>query len=298
MMKIDVLCVGVSAYDLVFSLSGHPQPDEKTSADALVSCGGGPAANAAVTVARLGLKSAFAGYVGSDFFGEQILEEFRSEDVVTDLILRGEEPTPLSVIIVKPNGDRAIVHYRGKNHYLSANSVDLSTIEPSVILFDGHEPDASVRLADYASSKGVKTVLDAGSVHRGTRELIDKVDYLVGSRKFALEFTGESSEEAAVQKLFEHNSSVVITRGDQGLVWKNESGEGHLPAFNVEVVDTTGAGDAFHGAFAACVALEDDWEYTLRYSSAVAARCCTKLGARIGMPTKEEVEELIGKSRV
>jgi sulfofructose kinase len=293
MMKIDVLCVGISAYDLVFSLAGHPEPDEKTSADALVSCGGGPAANAAVTVARLGLKSAFAGYVGNDVFGEQILQEFASEGVVTDLILRGEEPTPLSVILVKPNGDRTIVHYRGKSHYLSADSVDLSAIEPSVILFDGHEPDASVRLADYASSKGIKTVLDAGSVHRGTLELMEKVDYLVGSRKFALGFTGESSEEAAVQKLFEHNSSVVITRGGQGLVWKNESGEGHLPAFNVEVVDTTGAGDAFHGAFAACIALDKDWDYTLEYSSAVAALCCTKLGARIGVPTREEVEELM-----
>ena len=296
MMKIDVLCVGFSAYDLVFPVSRHPVSDEKASADGLVTCGGGPAANAAVTVARLGLKCAYAGYLGLDTFGEKHFQELKSEGVVTDLIVRGTEPTTLAAILVKPNGDRTVVAYPTDCEHLSSDSIDFSKVEPTVILSDGHEPDLAIPLVNHALSEGVKTVLDAGSVHRGTEGLMDKVDHLVCSRRFAVELTGESDPERALPKLYEHNSSVVITLGEQGLIWKTESGQGRLPAFTIDVVDTTGAGDAFHGAFAACVALNKDWEYALKYSSAVAALCCTKLGARIGIPKEDEVEEFLSGS--
>jgi sulfofructose kinase len=294
-MKIDVLCVGLSAFDLVYSVSRHPEPDEKMSAYGLVACGGGPAANAAVTVARLGLKCAYAGYLGPDTFGEKHFQEFKSEGVITDFIVRGREPTPLACILVKPNGHRTVVAYPVTHQTVPAGSVDFSKVQPTVILLDGHELELARPLVARARSEGIRTVLDAGSVHPGTEYLIDKVDYLVCSEEFALDFTGESEARSALSKLYESNSTVVITLGDRGLIWKNESGEGHLPAFNADVVDTTGAGDAFHGAFAACVAWGRDWEYTLRYSSAVAALCCTKLGARIGIPTKEQVEDFLAE---
>ena len=292
---IDVLCVGVSSYDLTFLLSHHPQPDEKIFSKSLTECGGGPAANAAVTVSKLGFKSAFAGYLGNDFYGKKHFQELKSAEVLTDLIVIGDEPTPISVSLVKPNGQRSLINYRRKTDYLKEKSVDFSNIEPSVILFDGHEPEISLPLAKTARSRGIKTILDAGSVHRGTKALVDQVDYLICSKKFARDFTGEEKEESALEKLFKYSSNVVITLGEQGLLWKNLLGEGKRTAFKVDACDTTGAGDAFHGAFAVCVACKKDWEKTLEYSSAVAAICCKKAGARTGIPNREEVEKFIIK---
>ena len=88
MKKVDVLCIGIAAYDLTLSLDHHPLPDDKAMADSLICCGGGPAANAAVTVARLGYTSAYAGYIGNDVYGDTLIKEFTSEGVVTDYIVR------------------------------------------------------------------------------------------------------------------------------------------------------------------------------------------------------------------
>ena len=298
MKKVDVLCVGIAAYDLTLSLSHHPLPDDKTMAESLICCGGGPAANAAVTAARLGYTSAYSGYIGNDLYGDNIIKEFDSEGVVTDYVVRGDSPTSLSIVLVKPDGSRSIVHYRGLKDRLPSDSVDFSTIEPAAILFDGHEPDISMPLVKEARTRGIKTILDAGSVHRGTEELINLVDYLVCSEKFAFDFTSETDHDLAIEKLYEHSSSVVITLGEKGLIWKSKSGGGALPSFTVEVVDTTGAGDVFHGAFAACIAANREWDYSLNFSSAAAALCCTKMSARGGIPNKEEVIELLYKMNI
>src|SRR5690554_3623618 len=159
---IQVLCVGHASYDLVFSVPHHPEADEKIFADSLISCGGGPASNAALTVARLGYKAAFAGYLGNDTYGQIHFEELRRENVSTDLIARGTMPTPLSAILIKPDGKRALVNYKGATAPLPANSIDFSEVSPEVILFDGHEPLLSEPLCAWAKSKAIPTVLDAG----------------------------------------------------------------------------------------------------------------------------------------
>ena len=119
---IDVLCVGHAAYDLTFAVPHHPAPDEKAFATSLTSCGGGPAANAAVTVAKLGGCSAFAGYLGQDIYGDLHLAELQEAGVDTTLVVRGTSPTPLSVIWAKPDGQRSLVNYRGETRPLSKTS--------------------------------------------------------------------------------------------------------------------------------------------------------------------------------
>jgi sulfofructose kinase len=211
--NVDVLCVGHACYDLVFSVDYHPDADEKTFAQKFISCGGGPAANAAVTVSRLGLKSAFAGYLGKDFFGQRHLEELSQAAVDTDLIVRGDAPTPLSVILVKPDGRRTVVNYKGATPSLPADSIDLSGWHPQVILFDGHEPEVSLALMKTITGQGISTVLDAGSVHRGSLKLLGQVDYAVVSQKFARECTGKEDPQQAAVKLGQHSPAVVITLG-------------------------------------------------------------------------------------
>jgi len=292
-MELDVLCVGHAAFDLVFLVPEHPQADEKTAATGFLECGGGPAANAAVAVARLGQRAAFAGYLGEDRYGDEHLLELERAGVSADFVVRGPVPTPLSVILVKPDGRRSLVNYRVETQPLPEGSVDLSSVSARVILFDGHEPEISVPLALAAAERGAVTVLDAGSVHAGTQALIDKVDYLVCSEVFAGQFTGSDSHDAALAELYRHAPNVVITLGSKGLVWMTREGSGLLPAFPVTTFDTTGAGDAFHGAFAACIAQQLDWDETLRTASAAAALCCTRLGARPGLPRSAEVKDFL-----
>lgn len=290
---IDVLCIGHASYDLVFSVPHHPGPDEKTVADGLIGCGGGPAANAAVTAAKLGFSAGFCGYLGNDVYGDSHLKELRVHGVDTRLIVRGDSPTPLSAILVKPNGKRALINYKGETQALSANSVDFNAIEPKVVLFDGHEPQLSLALLEKVSAKHVPTVLDAGSLHEGTRALLDKVDYLVCSEKFALQYAGD--ELTALSRLAKLAPVVVITLGERGLIWRRESESGCLSAPPIKAIDTTGAGDAFHGAFVAALSAGMEWNEVLRYASAAGAYCCTQMGARPGLPTREQHQNLLTK---
>lgn len=216
-IEVDVLCVGHASYDLVCSVPHHPGEDEKMVADSFISCGGGPAANAAVMVARLGLKSEFVGYLGNDFYGEIHKQELMDNEVVVNKIVRGSSPTPLSMVLVKPDGKRALINYKGETKPLPDGAVDFSAINAKVILFDGHEPHISIPLAKEAKAKDIPTVLDAGSVHEGTLALMTIADHLVCSEKFAKQLHGD--EETALSRLAAISPNVVITLGERGLIW-------------------------------------------------------------------------------
>ncbi|MCK5897582.1 MAG: (2Fe-2S)-binding protein [Methylococcales bacterium] len=292
--NVDVLCLGHACYDLAFSVDHHPKADEKMTADFLVECGGGPAANAAVMVARLGLKAAFAGYLGNDIQGECHYQELMGRDVNIALVKRGESPTPISTILAKPNGDRALINYTGATQPLRAGSIDFLSLRPKVVLFDGHQPHESLALLEQIQDKNIPTVLDAGSMNEGTKLLMDKVDYLICSEKFALQHSHSIHE--ALKSLSKLSPAVVITLGSRGLVWQRGDESGRLTSYEVNVVDSTGAGDAFHGAFAAALSLKMKWIPSLTYASAAGALCCTGMGARLGLPTKAEHQILFSQS--
>lgn len=287
---LDVLCIGHASYDLVFSVPNHPGADEKIVADDLLGCGGGPAANAAVTVAKLGGKAGFYGYLGNDVYGDSHLRELQKHGVDTQLIVRGTSPTPLSTVLVKPNGQRALINYKGQTNALPATAIDSDALAAKVLLFDGHEPHISLRLLNQLTHP-VPTVLDAGSLHDGTLALMDKVDYLVCSEKFALQYAGD--ENLALSKLAQIAPVVVITLGECGLIWQRGQEQGSLSAPPIVAIDTTGAGDAFHGAFAVGLAKGLIWIDLLRYASVAGALCCTKIGARPGLPGLSEHKRLL-----
>jgi sulfofructose kinase len=293
LIDIDVLCIGHASYDLVFSVDHHPGPDEKTFATGFIDCGGGPAANGAVMAANLGLKAAFAGYLGADFYGDKHLKELHDHGVDTHWVVRGTAPTPISTVIVKPDGKRALINYKIGTHPLPADALDLTCVKPQVVLFDGHEPHVSVAYCRELRERKIPTVLDAGSLHEGTQALMSLVDYLVCSEKFALQVAG--SVEHALGQLAEFAPNVVITLSERGLYWRRGAEQGFMPAFEVADVDSTGAGDAFHGAFAAAVAQRLAWKDVLRYASAAGALCCTRMGARPGLPTRDEHSRLLSQ---
>ena len=119
------------------------------------------------------------------------------------------------------------------------------------------------------------------------------VDYLVCSEHFGLDFTGAATEAGALEILNAYAPNVIITLGQRGLVWKNRTGSGSLEAYKINAVDTTGAGDVFHGALAACLAQKKEWLASLRFASAAGGLCCTKIGARLGIPFRKEVEDFL-----
>lgn len=291
-VSLDVLCVGHASFDQVFTVPHHPVADEKIFAQDLVVCGGGPAANASVMVARLGLSAGFSGYLGNDVFGDAHYRELLAEGVDVSGLVRGAAPTPLSTVLVKPGGARSLVNFKGSTGTLAADAIDLSGISAKVLLFDGHEPDLSVALL----SRSVPKVLDAGSLHAGTRRLMGDVDHLVASEKFAREWLGRDDPKAALRDLSAMAPVVVITLGEKGLLWCREGSEGHVEAPPANARDTTGAGDAFHGAYAAGLAAGWDFQKILKVASVCGAACCEVLGARPGLPVAKQVETLLGKT--
>jgi sulfofructose kinase len=295
-VEIDVLCVGLATYDLVYQVDHHPGADEKCFAAGLVMGGGGPAANAAVTAAKLGGTSAFAGYLGVDAFGRMHFEELVSEGVITSLVVRGDHLVPLSSIIVKPGGERTVVSHKGAAPVLEPDQVDFTKLRPRAILFDGHQPAISIPLAAKAKGQNIPAILDAGSVHKGTVELAPLCGYLVASTKFARDFSGEKDPAQALSFLSRMAPVAVITLGEAGIIWASGHKSGSLGAFMVDAVDTTGAGDIFHGAFALAIARGEKLGFALRYASAASALGCTKIGARASIPTEAEVKAIMRNS--
>ena len=296
-VSVDVLCVGHACFDMVFAVGHHPAVDEKAVASSLVTCGGGPAANAAVGVSRLGLCSAFCGYLGKDLFGQRCMAEFASAEVDTGLTATGIYPTPLSAILVKPDGRRTVINHRGDTPDLVQLPANGSALRARVLLMDGHQPQVSLLLTETLGNTAV-TVLDAGSLHHGTRLLMERVDHLVASQNFARQYSGLTNDQRALDCLAEVCPSVVITRGEKGLVWKRKNAvSGSMPAFDIAAVDTTGAGDAFHAAFAAGIAWGFSWQHLLHFSCAVGALACLKQGARPALPSNSQVIDFLKRRK-
>jgi sulfofructose kinase len=291
---VDLLCVGIACYDLVFQVAHHPEPDEKTNADGFIQCGGGTAANAAVAAARLGHRVAYAGYLGNDLYGRRHVDELTAEGIDTHMVVRGEAATSISSIYVKPDGSRSIVNYK-EPMMLASNAVDLHGWSAGAVLFDGHHMEFSLAIANWAKERAIPTVIDADRIHAGSLALVERVDYLVASERFARDFIGEDNPPKAAARLLDLAPHVVITLGERGLVWRTGEDGGHFPAFVVNAVDTTGAGDAFHGAFAAGVAAGYSWTNLLAYASATGALCTTVTGARVGMPTRAQVDAFLAR---
>lgn len=285
--------MGYACVDINFRASHHPEADEKIRASEMHTCGGGPAANAAVTIARLGGKAAFTGYLGKDAFGEAHLKEFIAEGVGTTAITRGDHPTPVACVTIKPDGQRSIIDYRSTGCTVAEDATRLANLPTKALLLDGHQPLLSAKLVEEARALGIPSVLDAGSVHDGTLMLYNKVDYLITSEKFARDYSSEDDPRLALAALDGAAPFVACTWGEEGVYWQDVDDQHHMPAFDIDPVDTTGAGDAFHGAFALGLAEGLGIQDNLRRASATAALTCLKNGARTALPDRTRVQALV-----
>jgi sulfofructose kinase len=297
-MPVDILCIGHAAFDLSVFVESFPIEDSKCETSELKESGGGPAANAAYLLSSWGARCGFAGLVGNDRYGQRIQEEFQSVGTDVSLMeLRPGHATPVSIILInKQTGSRTIVNRKVAVAPLRLEETDLKALSPRVLLFDGHELQAS--LAALRVLPEAISILDAGSWREGTAKLAGQVEYLAASKRFALQATGlsdlsdASAQRACMRRLRDlYGSITIITLGEDGLIADDGSGFIHLPAFPAPVVDTTAAGDIFHGAFAYAVAQSRSFLESLRFASLAASLSVRVAGGRNSIPSLESVKE-------
>lgn len=299
--ELDVLCVGLLCVDLVLAVPRHPGPDEKLRATARLLAPGGPAAVAAAQISRLGGRASFAGAIGDDSFAPILRAALAAEGVDTAaLISPAGQTTAIAAILVKPDAARAVVSHASASGSLSAPA---QTLPPArVILADGHRPEWTPALVSHARATGAPLVLDAGSWNDAVRELAPHADHLVASEACARSAlqgrdpADASPPELRAALLAGPAAVVVVTLGPRGLIWQTADDHGATPAFRIKTTDTTGAGDAFHGAYALGLARGLPLHDRLRLASAAGALACTRPGAWASLPTTAEIEALLATS--
>lgn len=291
--EFDVVGMGCAAMDVLAIVERMPALDEKMHAVRVDRQGGGPVGTALVVGARMGHKAAFAGQVGDDFAGQFIIDEFKREGVD----LRGEvvhrhAKSQISLILVdRPTGKRTVVTGRGT---LADAACDRLRHEMSaqgkILHVDGYDMDAAICFADECRAAGGIVVYDAGSVYEGSEPLLARTDVAVTSRAFAEKMFDHRDWEAACRALVEMGPSYAgVTLGAEGAVGLDGEEFFEVAPFPVEpVVDTTGAGDVFHGSLNVGILKGWDFKTCMTFAAAVAAMKCRKLGGRAGIPTFAE----------
>jgi sugar/nucleoside kinase (ribokinase family) len=295
---LELLCIGHAAWDRIVTVPRWPAEDTKVEATGLSESGGGPAANAAYLLSRWGVRTAFAGVVGADEAGRRTAAEFQEAGTDTrGLELRPGHATPTSLVLVSDkSGSRTIITRKAPTGPLTLDAFPGEA--PKVLLFDGHELEAA--LAALERFPSAVSILDAGSLREGTKELAGRVDHLVASERFAAQVLGRGGlgmreeQEEALEELCRINpKTVVITLGIRGQVYGTAEGRWRLSAFSATVVDTTAAGDIFHGAYAYGVLHQLPPLETLELASMAAALSVERPGGRASIPSLEEVREAL-----
>lgn len=296
MTVLDVIGLGYAAVDYIGVVPHLPESDTKLPLESLVRQGGGPAATATVAAARLGARTAFMGSIGDDDLGEFILRAFDGEGVDTSHIVafEGAASQFAFIMVESGSGNRTILWTRSDLPTLDPTKLDREFIQSCKVLqLDRHQLPACLQAARWVREAGGIVALDAGTYAPEAEELTPLVDVLIASYNYAVEATGEVDPAQAARALSRGRRIAGVTWGGTGSWFVTSDGdEFHQPAFEVEVVDTTGAGDVFHGAFAFGLSREWDARRCARFASAVAALKCTKLGGRAGIPSYEEAEAL------
>ena len=300
-IRMKIVGLGQCALDHSFVIDCLPEPDTKKEVMQWEINGGGPVATALVSLSRLGMDCTFHGVIGDDEAGMKIRDSLESEHInTTGLISRPDSDSQAAFIAVeKSTGRRTIFWKRPSAEALRPEELPDDILEGAdFLLLDGLMAGVSLYAAHMAKDRSVPVMLDAGRVRQGMIELAGLSDYVVCSEEFARQFCSDSGEfipeEALIKMHAFHAKAVTVTLGSKGSYTLSKEEIFHTPSFRVDVLDTTGAGDVFHGGY--IYGLLQNWELkeVTRFASACAALKCTKLGGRSGIPGLKEVEALLG----
>ena len=296
-----VLCIGIPVRDLTFRVSGVPGRGSKENATHFDEICGGNALNAAIAIARLGGRVSLCGPMGDarEMSTRFIFEKLAHEGIETEhLVHMPGLVTPISAVMVDPSGERTIVTFRDPELW----KVHLPPIETllddcAAILTESRCAEFCTDLCAEATRRGIPVVVDVDRAMSLREGLLTASSHLVFSSEPLQETADVSDDGQALHKIAKLTPSFLAgTRGPRGTIWLNEKGElEETPAFPVHTVDTLGAGDVFHGAFALALTEKQNLRQALRFASAAAALKCTRFGGPFAAPQRAEVEAFLGQ---
>lgn len=294
--------IGHANVDFLGLVPRYPEVDSKTELHQVSIQGGGPVATALVTARTLGLGARIATQVADDDFGRYILRGLRDDGVDCDFVRTTQGSlSPFSFIAIAEDSARRTIFYtHGDVPRLRAADLDLAAFLEGVgaLVVDGHHPEAQIAAAEACRERGIPVFVDAGSLREGMGELVALADYLIASERFVTEVAPRGEVEDSLLELAEMGPrNVIITLGDAGAVGLEGDVMIQQPAHDVDAVDTTGAGDVYHGAFVAAHLLGYGFEKGMELASAAAALKCKSLGGRAGIPDLDEVLAFLGWPR-
>ena len=298
---VDVVTVGLNSLDLLTVVDGHPAADAKIEMRQFAQLPGGQSASAAAALARLGYTARYIGRFGDDDFGRLGVESLRREGVDTSRVIAVAGATSqFAVILVdRAHGTRTVVWHRHPGLDMTPADVPPEAVaDARVVLVDCHETAAVTAAATHARRAGARTVIDVERVRPGLDALLQQIDVVIAAEAFPSAYTGQAALGAALAALQAETGAAVVcaTLGREGSLARARGREIRTPAFAVDVVDTTGAGDMFRAGFIAgwlAGGETADLGTVLRWANAVAALKCRGLGARTASPTAAEVHALL-----
>lgn len=296
----DAVGFGLNAVDHLIVVPRYPEFDTKTRLLAHQLSAGGQTATAMVSLKRLGLKTAYAGRFGSDSEGHFGFQTLKDEGVNTDRaeMIDGAKTQIAFITIEEQTGERTIVWDRDDRLAYQPDEAprDFGSLG-RVLHLDAHDPHACVRVAQDAKQAGTIISADIDNVYEGLPELLPYIDLLLGSKEFPHRVTGIRDERTSLIELQNRFGSAMtgMTIGDQGAIIYCEGRFIESPAYAAPggCKDTTGAGDAFRGGFLYGLLTGEDIETSMQFGNAVAAMKCSKLGARPGLPNKQQLADFL-----
>ncbi|MBP5428701.1 MAG: hypothetical protein J6Z04_05395 [Clostridia bacterium] len=295
---MQIVGVGANVYDTLIALEKYPTEDTKTRCEGIRKSGGGPCATGLVAASKLGAECAYIGNFADDEGGRFLKADLERFGVSTKYCrtLSGYASFSSCIWLAADRASRTVVFDKGDLPGTELDENAKAAIAcAAVLMVDGNDLDAAVEAAKIARENGVKVLYDAGGLYAGIERLLPYADYLIPSEEFALAHTGKKTAEEAAKALFETYSPavVVVTQGKRGGILCDGRTVREYPALPVPVLDSNGAGDVFHGAFAFAVTRGYDPYRACVFSSAVSALKCTKVGARDGAPDLDSVNAFL-----
>ncbi len=294
-----ILCIGIPVRDLTFRVSGVPGRGSKVNATHLDEICGGNALNAAIGIVRLGGRASLCGPMGDvrEASSQFMFEKLAHEGIETNHLVRMPGlVTPISAVMVDPSGERTIVTFRDPELWkVHLPATETLLDDCAAILTESRCAEFCTDLCAEAQRRGIPVVVDVDRAMSLREGLLNASSHLVFSSEPLQETADVADDAQALKKIAKLTPSFLAgTRGARGTIWLDENGAiQETPAFPVHTVDTLGAGDVFHGAFALALTEGQELREALRFASAAAALKCTRFGGAFAAPQRIEVEELL-----
>jgi sulfofructose kinase len=295
-----ILCIGIPVRDLTYRIQELPGRGEKIRADAFDEIVGGNALNAAIGIVRLGGRTLLSGPIGdpTETTSEYIYEKLAEEGIEANLQRVEGVVTAVSNVMIDPSGERTIVTWRDPRLY-DVQLPDIGELLDgcAAVLTENRCAPFATELCVEATRRKIPVVLDADVVMSMREGLLNAASHLIFSVEALTATAGTTQLEDALRRVAEQTPGfVAVTRGSQGMMWLDGAGRIQvMPTFPVHTVDTLGAGDIFHGAFALAITEGRGIPEAMRFASAAAALKCTRFGGAFAAPERAEVEALLAR---